>query len=99
MPGFHAQALESLCEIASFMAHRYPHVIEVTRYTYDAEKPETHGDSLVGDAGGAVRTIRNKVTGEFFDLAEIEREEGPDWNPMRVAGRMLVPLPGLAGGH
>lgn len=81
--------MECLCEIASFMAARYPEDFVVTRAQYDAEKPETHGDSLVGPEGGAVTSVRNNITGEFHDFAAIAAAEGPDWNPMRVAGREL----------
>lgn len=78
--------MECLSEIASFVAARYPQLFEVTRAVYDAAKPETHGDSLVGDAGGAVRTVRNLITGEFWDFDQLDRED-PGWNPMRIAGR------------
>lgn len=68
------------------MSARYPDLFKVTRANYDAEKPETWGDSLVGQEGGAVVSVKNEVTGEFFDFKEIEAREGAEWNPMKVAG-------------
>ncbi|GAA5872301.1 hypothetical protein JCM1840_004120 [Sporobolomyces johnsonii] len=88
-PGFHAHALESLCEIASFLSTRFPRLFKVTRATYDPRHPATHGDSIVGPEGGAVVAVENLLTGEKFDFAEIEAKEGPEWNPMRVAGLLL----------
>ena len=80
--------MECLSEISSFLGARYPHLFKVTRAVYDAARPETHGDSLVGDAGGAVRTIRTVITGEYWDFDALDRED-PVWNPMKVAGREL----------
>ncbi|KAK4705129.1 hypothetical protein P7C70_g1080, partial [Phenoliferia sp. Uapishka_3] len=77
--------MECLSEIASFLAARYPHLFEVTRATFQAAKPETHGDSLVGEQGGAVRTVKNLVTGEFWDFNQLDKED-PGWNPMKIAG-------------
>ena len=85
LPGYRLHALEGLAEMCSFLAARHPTLYKVTRANYDAEKPETHGDSLVGDAGGAVRSIRNCVTGDYWDFDELDRQE-PDWNPMKIAG-------------
>ena len=87
LPGYHAQALECLLEICSYLAVRYPSLFIVTRAPFNPADPRTHGDSLVGDEGGAVTSIRNVITGEFWDFEEIERRDGPDWNPMRYAGR------------
>ncbi|GAA5921925.1 hypothetical protein JCM1841_004997 [Sporobolomyces salmonicolor] len=88
-PTFHAHALEALCEIASFLSTRFPQLFRVARATYDPRHPATHGDSIVGPEGGAVVAVDNLVTGERFDFAEIEATEGPEWNPMRVAGLLL----------
>ncbi|GAA6021605.1 hypothetical protein JCM10207_005083, partial [Rhodosporidiobolus poonsookiae] len=89
-PGFHAHALEALCEIASFLSVRFPNLFKVTRTAYVADKSETHGDSIVGKEDGAVVAVHNLITGERFNFKEIERRMGPEWNPMAVAG-MLVP--------
>ncbi|GAA5872944.1 hypothetical protein JCM3774_004882 [Rhodotorula dairenensis] len=89
MPGFHAHALETLCEIASFLAARFPQLYTVTRAQYNPSDPHTYGDSTVGEEKGAVTGIANLITGETFDFAAIEASEGPDWNPMRVAGLLL----------
>lgn len=86
MPGYHAHALETLCEIASFLAARFPQLYTVTRARYDPADERTHGDSVVGEEKGAVTGIANLITGETFDFAAIEAREGPEWNPMRVAG-------------
>lgn len=89
LPGYRAQALECLLEICSYLSFRHPDLFVVTRASYDAAKPETHGDSLVGDKGGAVTSIHNKITNELWDFAEIKKREGADWNPMYYAGREL----------
>ncbi|GAA5914487.1 hypothetical protein JCM6882_003037 [Rhodosporidiobolus microsporus] len=88
-PGFHAHALEALCEIASYMSTRFPQLFKVTRTAYSPKKPETWGDSIVGKEGGAIVAVENCLTGEKFNFAEIEAKEGKDWNPMRVAGLLL----------
>ncbi|BGP17367.1 hypothetical protein JCM10213_003411 [Rhodosporidiobolus nylandii] len=88
-PGYHAHALECLCEIASFLSVRFPELFKVTRTTYVPGKPETYGDSIVGEEGGAVVAVENCVTGEKFDFAELEAKEGKEWNPMKVAGLLL----------
>ncbi|KAK4058076.1 hypothetical protein OIO90_000815 [Microbotryomycetes sp. JL221] len=90
MPGFHSHALEVLLELASFLSTRYPRQFAVTRSMYDIEKRETWGDSISGQEAGRIKVIRNLITGEEFDLMKIENEEGPEWNPMKVAG-LLTP--------
>lgn len=85
-PGFHAHALEALCEVASFLALRFPQLFVVERATYVAGDERTHGDSTAGVEAGAIKVVKNLVTGETFDFAAIEAAEGPEWNPMRVAG-------------
>lgn len=87
LPGYHAQALECLLEIASYLSFRYPELFTVTRAAYDPSRPETYGDSLVGDEGGAVTSIHNRITDERWDFVEIEKRDGPNWNPMYYAGR------------
>lgn len=87
LPGYHAQALECLLEICSYLSFRYPSLFVVTRATFDPSNSATHGDSLVGEEGGAVTSIRNLITGELWDFVEIEQRDGPNWNPMRYAGR------------
>ncbi|GAA5992852.1 hypothetical protein JCM10908_001374 [Rhodotorula pacifica] len=86
MPGYHAHALETLCEIASFLALRFPQLYTVTRGRYDPSDPKTYGDSTAGEENGAVTGVANLITGETYDFAAIEASEGPEWNPMRVAG-------------
>ncbi|GAA6008821.1 heme-dependent oxidative N-demethylase family protein [Rhodotorula paludigena] len=88
-PGFHAHALEALCEVASFLALRFPQLFVVERATYVAGDESTHGDSTVGVEAGAIKVVKNLVTGETFDFVAIEAAEGPEWNPMRVAGSLL----------
>ncbi|GAA6025433.1 hypothetical protein JCM10207_005402 [Rhodosporidiobolus poonsookiae] len=88
LPGFHAHALEALCEIASFLATRDPQLFKVKRAKYDPSKPETFGDSIVGKEAGAVIAVENVVTGDKFDFAEIEARDGKDWNPMKYAGML-----------
>ncbi|KAI5476635.1 hypothetical protein MNV49_007413 [Pseudohyphozyma bogoriensis] len=90
LPGFRPHAFECLVEMASFLAARYPQMYRVERRKYDAEKEETWGDSLVGKEGGAVKLVRNLATNEVFDFDEIERVEGKDWNPMKVAGLLQM---------
>lgn len=85
--GYHAHALEALVELASFLSLRFPKLFTVERTPYIAVDSSTHGDSAAGLQAGAVKVIHNLVTGDVWDLEAIEREEGPDWNPMRVAGR------------
>lgn len=85
-PGFHAHALETLVELASWLSTRYPALFKVTRTAYDAKKPETWGDSIVGKEGGAIVAVENCLTGEKFDFKKIEAREGLEWNPMQVAG-------------
>ncbi|GAA5827321.1 hypothetical protein JCM11251_003764 [Rhodosporidiobolus azoricus] len=89
LPGYHAHALEALVEVASFLSTRFPALFKVTRSAFDAKKPETWGDSIVGKEGGAIVAVQNCLTGENFDFKEIEAKEGEDWNPMRVAGLLL----------
>ncbi|GAA5919541.1 hypothetical protein JCM6882_002909 [Rhodosporidiobolus microsporus] len=89
LPGHHAAALEGLCEICSFLSVRFPLLFKVERASYDADKPETHGDSVVGKESGAIIAVETCITGEKFDFRQIEEEEGPEWNPMRVAGLLL----------
>ncbi|GAA5902050.1 hypothetical protein JCM8208_006673 [Rhodotorula glutinis] len=88
-PGHHAHALETLVEIASFLSLRFPKLFTVSRTPYVAADSSTHGDSAAGAGAGAVKVIHNLVTGDVWDLEAIEREEGPEWNPMRVAGHLL----------
>ncbi|KAM0746598.1 hypothetical protein T439DRAFT_329704 [Meredithblackwellia eburnea MCA 4105] len=85
LPGYREQALECLLEISSFLAERYPQYYTITRRKYIAAKPETHGDSFVGEEGGAVATITNLITNEHWDFEELDRTE-PGWNPMKIAG-------------
>lgn len=89
LPGYNEHALEALCELSSWLARRYPAFFQVERTRYDAEKQETWGDSVEGLDSGRVRRISNKITGEVWDLDQIREREGPDWNPMRIAGREL----------
>lgn len=89
LPGYHAPALECLQEMSSFLSIRYPHLFTVTRASYVCEDEATHGDSLVGEEGGAVIGIKNLITGEDWDFIKIEREEGADWNPMKIAGLLI----------
>ncbi|GAA5922917.1 hypothetical protein JCM3775_006185 [Rhodotorula graminis] len=88
-PGYHAHALETLVEIASFLSQRFPKLFVVDRTPYNAADSKTHGDSVAGAEAGAIKGIRNLVTGDVWDLEAIEREEGPEWNPMRVVGHLL----------
>lgn len=69
------------------MSIRYPHYFTVTRAQYVQGKEASYGDSLVGEEAGAVIGIKNLITGEDWDFVKIEQEEGPDWNPMKIAGR------------
>ncbi|KAK4705384.1 hypothetical protein P7C70_g825, partial [Phenoliferia sp. Uapishka_3] len=85
LPGFRPQAMESLSEMCSYLAAKYPDLFKVTRASYDAAIPESYGDSLVGDEGGAVRTIQNMITGDFWDFDELDKIDS-GWNPMRIAG-------------
>ncbi|SGY27393.1 BQ5605_C129g13357 [Microbotryum silenes-dioicae] len=71
MPDFRPQAFECLVEMASYLAIRYPRYFTVKRVN--------------GKEAGCVRVIENKITEDVFDFAEIERVEGKEWNPMRVA--------------
>ncbi|GAA6037822.1 hypothetical protein JCM8097_005056 [Rhodosporidiobolus ruineniae] len=87
-PGFHAHALEALVEIASFLSTRFPKLFKVTRTPYVAGDETTYGDSVVGKEGGAIVAIENCVTGQKWDLREIEEKEGPEWNPMAIAGQL-----------
>lgn len=50
-------------------------------------KEETYGDSISGEEAGAIVAIENVVTGEKWDLKEIEARDGPEWDPMAIAGR------------
>ena len=86
-PGYHAHALESLVEMASFLSLRFPKLFTVERTSYVRSDPSSHGDSTAGKEAGAIRVIHNHVTGEVWDLEVVERAEGPEWDPMRVAGR------------
>lgn len=47
---------------------------------------------MEGKEAGAVMIVENLVTGESWDFDEIEREEGVEWDPMRVAGRTSLVL-------
>ncbi|SCV70970.1 BQ2448_3732 [Microbotryum intermedium] len=85
MPGYRPQAFECLVEMASYLAVRYPQYFVVNRFKYDAKDEYTWGDSLSGKEAGCIAVIENKLTGDVFDFAEIEKLEGKDWNPMKVA--------------
>ncbi|GAA5871021.1 hypothetical protein JCM1840_007572 [Sporobolomyces johnsonii] len=89
LPGYHSHSLEALCEIASFLSVRFPCLFEVTRVKYDPADERTFGDSIVGEEAGSVAAVKNLVTGETFDVGEIEEKEGSEWNPMQVAGLLL----------
>ncbi|KPV74549.1 uncharacterized protein RHOBADRAFT_28115 [Rhodotorula graminis WP1] len=43
-PGYHAHALETLVEIASFLSQRFPKLFVVDRTPYNAADSKTHGD-------------------------------------------------------
>ncbi|KAL1406723.1 hypothetical protein Q8F55_006127 [Vanrija albida] len=88
--GFHDAALECLCETASFLALRYPKLFRVERRRYAPADESTWGDSFVNVEDGAVKVVHNLVTGDVWDFDAIEREEGNDWNPMKVAGQLTV---------
>ncbi|TNY24390.1 hypothetical protein DMC30DRAFT_413325 [Rhodotorula diobovata] len=88
-PGYHAHALESLVEMASFLSLRFPKLFTVERTSYVRSDPSSHGDSTAGKEAGAIRVIHNHVTGEVWDLEVVERAEGPEWDPMRVAGHLV----------
>lgn len=85
VPEYRTHALECLLEVCSFLAQRYPDTFAVTRRRFDVADGATHGDSIAGERAGAVASITNHLTGEHFDFAQIEQDEGPAWDPMRVA--------------
>lgn len=85
-PGFMAQAEECLSEICSFLAKRYPHCFSIDHVPYGATLPETWGNSIDGALAGAVASITNTITGDFYDFDRLRREEGSSWNPMKYAG-------------
>ena len=79
--------MEVLCEVAAFLAERHPTRFLVSRCLYDKSDEATWGDSIGGREAGRVRKVENLMTGSVFDFEELARTEGPDWEPMRVAGR------------
>ncbi|GAA6039359.1 hypothetical protein JCM8097_002815 [Rhodosporidiobolus ruineniae] len=85
-PGFHAHALEALCELASFLSTRFPQLFKVKRTPYVPGDESTYGDSIVGIEGGAIVSVENCVTGERWDFKEIEAKEGKEWDPFKIAG-------------
>ncbi|KDE09162.1 hypothetical protein MVLG_00875 [Microbotryum lychnidis-dioicae p1A1 Lamole] len=89
MPDFRPQAFECLVEMASYLAIRYPRYFTVKRVKYDEQDESSWGDLLSGKEAGCVRVIENKITEDVFDFAEIERVEGKEWNPMRVAASQV----------
>ncbi|GAA5851708.1 hypothetical protein JCM8547_001180 [Rhodosporidiobolus lusitaniae] len=90
LPGYHDHALEALREICSFLSTRFPRLFTVERLPYIPHDSTTHGDSVVGKEAGAICKIENKITGDIFDFRRIEAEEGPEWNPIKIAGLLLM---------
>lgn len=84
--GYRKEALEVLCEIAAFLVERHPDLFTTSRCEFVETDESTWGDSIKGKRAGAIRKVTNLVTGEVFDFETLERSEGPEWDPMRVAG-------------
>ena len=88
-PGYLPQAEECLQEICSFLAAKFPSCFTVSRVKFDRYDAASEGDSISGKEAGAVSSIANLITGDFFDFTKLRLEEGEAWNPMRYAGLLL----------
>lgn len=86
MPGYLAHAEECLAEMCAFLAHRYPEAFVIKRGKYERGDPATHGESIGGEAAGAIVQIENRLTGDTFNFEELRKSEGAAWNPMKYAG-------------
>ena len=80
--------------MCAFLAHRYPEAFIIKRGRYDSKNSATHGESIGGEAAGAIVQIENRLTGDVFDFEKLRESEGAAWSPMKYAGCTRVRLPG-----